>query len=378
MKLPFSAKRYLALTGDSESTMLAEVSKTPSGATQLHILAKTDSAITAEVTIPRLLAGAGNLHGRVSMALPLAFFEVTTVSIPILPDGAVGKALPYHLAKALPKPLNEFIYDWQITGRFKDRLQVTVYLFPAGLFQKIRREFTRKQLEFAFFEPDVFAAFTFLFQEKMLPQNEAALCVLLWQDSISLAVYEKDKLPLIRTVKAIQPQGEISLHPEVDIELPSSEIPKPADDLIIFDEDQPHSNEHIDTASILADFSVLTAKTAMRPEDNSSTPKPNTDATHRKTQEETVFAATDNATWPDYLHKIPLEILRTRDYYASIQKGAAIRNIFVGGADSFWSEFLESSNNLLGAQCKSLTATTGGPDCSPLLHVLALGTGARW
>ncbi len=375
MKLPFSNKRYLALTGDSESTMLAEVSKAPSGAAQLHILAKTDTAITADVTIPRLLAGAGNLHGRVSMSLPLAFFEVLTTSIPILPDGAVGKALPYHLAKALHKPLNEFIYDWQITGRFKDRLQVTVYLFPAGVFHKIRREFIRKQIELSFFEPDVFAAYTFLFQEKMLPPNEAAMCVLLWQDSISLAVYEKGKLPLIRTVKALQPEGDVSLYPLVDIELPSSSMPELTDDLLIFDEDQPHSEENIDTASILADFSVLTSKEAAHP-GTETTPSPNLEAIALSSEE--AVTDTDSTPWSDYLHKIPLEIMRTRDYYASIQKGTTIRNIFVGGADAFWSELSESSNNLLGAQCKSLTATTGSPDCSPLLHVLALGTGARW
>ena len=372
MKLPFSARRYLALTGDSQSTMLAEVSKTPSGAAQIHILAQTDSAITAEVTIPRLLAGVGNLHGLVSLALPLAFFEVITTGIPVMPDGAVGKALPYHLAKALHRPLNEFIYDWQITGRFKDRLQVTVYLFPAGVFHKIRREFSRKQIEISFFEPDVFAAFTFLFQEKMLQANEASLCVLLWQDSLSLAVYEKGKLPLIRTVKAAQPLGEISLQQPLDIELPASteELPEQTDDLLILDEeDQPHSDEHIDTASILADFSVLTSKEAARP---GTASMPATAAVRPSSEE------ADSATWSDYLHKIPLEILRTRDYYASIQKGATIRNIFVGGADAFWQELSESSNNLLGVQCKSLTATTGSPDCSPLLHVLALGTGARW
>ena len=376
MKLPFSTKRYLALTGDSESTMLAEVTKTSSGAAQLHILAKTDSAITADVTIPRLLAGVGNLHGLVSMSLPLAFFEVITTSISVMPDGAVGKALPYHLAKTLHRPLNEFIYDWQITGRFKDRLQVTVYLFPAGMFHKIRREFARKQIELSFFEPDVFAAFTFLFQEKMLPPNEAAMCVLLWQDSISLAVYEKGKLPLIRTVKALQPQGEISLEPQINIELPSSPMPELTEDLLIFDEEQPHSDENIDTASILADFSVLTSKEPARPGTGFS-PAPNA-AAITTSAEETASAATDSATWVDYLHRIPLEILRTRDYYASIQKGTAIRNIFVGGADAFWTELSESSNNLLGVQCKSLTATTGGPDCSSLLHVLALGTGARW
>ncbi|MBA3004810.1 MAG: hypothetical protein FP813_13340 [Desulfurivibrio sp.] len=374
MKLPFSTKRYFALTGDSESTMLAEISKGSSGAAQLRILAKTDSAITADVTIPRLLAGADNINGLVSMSLPLAFFEVITTSIPVMPDGAVGKALPYHLAKALHRPLNEFIYDWQITGRFKDRLQVTVYLFPAGLFHKIRREFTRKQIEISFFEPDVFAAFSFLFQEKMLSPNEANLCVLLWQDSISLAVYEKGKLPLIRTVKASQPEEEISLQSLVDIDLPSSsELPDLSDDLLILDEDQTHpentGDEHIDTASILADFSVLSSKGGAR----TGAESPSSTTADFAPPEEA-----DSTSWPDYLPRIPLEILRTRDYYASIQKGATIRNIFVGGADAFWQELSESSNNLLGVQSKSLTATTGTPDCSPLQHVLALGTGARW
>ena len=374
MKLPFNTKKHLALTGDSQGTMLAEVLKGPSGTAQLHLIAKTDSPITAEVTIPRLLAGVGNLHGRVSMALPLAYFEMITTSIPVIPDGAVGKALPYHLAKALHRPLNEFIYDWQITARFKDRLQVTVYLFPAGMFHKIRREFTRKQIDLSFFEPDVFAAYTFLFQEKMLPPNESSLCVLLWQDSISLAVYEKGKLPLIRTVNVLQPQGEINFQSPANIALPlSDDLPRLTDDLLILDQDQPHSDEQIDTASILADFCVLPSKEAARP-GTESTPSPSPAATPSSPEE----AATDIATWADYLHRIPLEILRTRDYYASIQKGTAIRNIFVGGADAFWTELTESSNNLLGTQCKSLTATAGGPDCSPLLHVLALGTGARW
>lgn len=369
MKLPFTNKSYFALTGDSERTMLAEISKGPTGTAQLHVLATTDSPITADVTIPRLLAGVGSLHGLVSMALPLTFFEVITTSIPVMPDGAVGKALPYHLAKALHQPLNEFIYDWQITGRFKDRLQVTVYLFPAGVFQKIRREFTRKQLKVSFFEPDVFAAFTFLFQEKMVPANDASLCVLLWQDSISLAVYEKGKLPLIRTVKAQQPQGEICLQSPMDIELPSAAaVPELTDDLLILEEEKPHFDEQVDTASILADFSILSSK-----ETTGSKSEPSSLAVSASSPEES-----DTTSWADYLHRIPLEILRTRDYYASVQKGAAIRNIFVGGADGFWPELLESSNNLLGTQCQSLTATTGTPDCSPLLHVLALGTGARW
>jgi hypothetical protein len=372
MKLPFSSKRYLALTGDNQSTMLAEVSKTPSGAAQLNILAKTDSAITTDVTLPRLLAGAGNLHGRVSMSLPLDFFEVITASVPVMPDGAVGKALPYHLAKALTRPLNEFIYDWQITARFKDRLQVTVYLFPAALFHKIRKEFARKQLEISFFEPDLFAAFTFLFQEKMLLPNETSLCVLLWQESISLAVYEKGKLPLIRTVKALQPQGELNLCPPVDIALPAStQLPEPADELVIFDEEPPHSDEHIDTASILADFCVLPSKESAWQKSGSSASS-RADAVTPPPEE------ADSATWSDYLHRIPLEILRTRDYYASIQKGAAIRNIFVGGGDAFWAELSENSNHLLGTQCKSMTASFGTPNCSPLLHLLALGTGARW
>ena len=121
---------------------------------------------------------------------------------------------------------------------------------------------------------------------------------------------------------------------------------------------------------------MLTSKEAARPGAGFS-PATNA-AAITPSADEATLGATDSASWADYLHRIPLEILRTRDYYASVQKGTTIRNIFVGGADAFWSELTESSNNLLGVQCKSLTATTGGPDCSPLLHVLALGTGARW
>lgn len=377
MKLPFNRKSYLALTGDSRSAMLAEISKTPSGAAQLHILARTDSALTEDVTLPRLLAGAGNLKGRISLVLPLSFFELVTTNIPLMPDGAVGKALPYHLAKALNTPLNEFTYDWQITGRFRDRLQVTVYLFPAGVFQKIRREFTRQQVELSFFEPDVFAAFAFLFQEKKISPSETTLCVLLWQDSISLAVYEKGKLSLTRTVKSLQPQGEITLTPQTDPGMPSPARPETADNPRILEADQPQGSEHIDTASILADFCVLTTSAeAARPqteppaEEEAEAPAP--------APEKPAAAETDRLTWADYLNSIPLEIMRTRDYYASIQKGAAIRNIFIGGADAFWPELSASCSSLLGIPCKSLTAAAEGQECAPLLQVLALGTGARW
>ncbi|MFA7382156.1 MAG: hypothetical protein WC001_01760 [Desulfurivibrionaceae bacterium] len=375
LNLPFGQKNYLALTGDSQNSMLATIARSRSGAANLRILARTDSAITAEVAIPRLLAAAGSIKGQVSMTLPLAFFELVNLSIPAMPDGSVGKALPYHLARSLGSPLNEFTYDWQITGRFKDRLQITVYLFPVGIFHKIRREFARKQLELAFFEPDVFSAFAFLAQENMLSENEASLCVLLWQDSISLAVYEKGKLPLARTVKAPQPQGEINLQaPEQ--QTPQA-MPEPDDELLIFEQTPQPDRDHLDTTSILADFCVLTTAPAADQSQAGSPAAAKTEDIAASLDESETGETTGNS-WAEYLNNIPLEIMRTRDYYASIQKGGTIKNIFVGGADDFWPEFTEACGSLLGLKCKPLTVAGAGEDAPSLLQVMAIGTGARW
>jgi len=378
LTLPFGPKSYLALTGDSQCAMLASVKRSPSGAADLRILAQTDSPVTEEVAIPRLFAGAGSIRGRVSLTLPLSFFELVSLSIPIMPDGAVGKALPYHLAKSLSSPLNEYTYDWQITGRFKDRLQLTVYLFPIATFHKIRREFSRKQMEIAFFEPDVFSAFAFLAMGKSLPAEDASLCALLWPDSISLAVYEKGRLCLSRTVHSSRPQGEFALPAAPSLDDTKHEMPQAENELLVLDQGQNMGSSPADPTGILAEFCVLTTPAA------TGNPEPETELFSESETatspalEHTGSETQPGASWAEYLSSIPLEIMRTRDYYAAIQKGGAIRNVFLGGADAFWPELSESCDSLLGIKCKSLAAADGSAGEAPLLSALAIGAGARW
>lgn len=408
MQWPLGKKSLLVLTGDNEGTLLAEVSKGPGGRAKFRLLAETDSPISADVTLPRLLAEAGSAKGPLAMALPTALFETAVVNLPLLPDGAVGKALPYHLAKAINKPINDFIYDWQITGRFKDRLQVTAYLFPAPLFQKARRELLKNQIEITFFEPDVFAAFAFLDLEKILPPTETSLCLLLWPDSFSLAVCEKGALPLVRTVRTSRPHGppnQESPAIEKEIPMPTVDHPEPqrskaesateesevqllipdstatpgsppqagaeSDEQIMILSDQvaaePQASSlfFADSDDILAGFSLL-----------SSDPDQTTTAAAEEASPKPASAETNS--WPDYLQRISLEILRTRDYYASIQKGAPIKNIFIGGAESFWPELQVRVEESLGMSCRLLCSANQEATCPPLRQILAIGTGARW
>ena len=360
---PFGKKRYLALTGDSRCALLTEVSRTPSGDALPRLLARTDNPITSDVALPRLLAAAGDVRGLVSLSLPLAFFETATVTLPSMPDAVVGRALPYHLAKAIHSPLDNVVYDWQITGRQKDRLQVTVYLFPAGIFQKLRRELLRKEAQLAFFEPDVFSAFAYLGQGKSLPLEDATLCALIWPDSVSLAVHEKNRIPLARVVREEQPSIAFQTEPlEEEIALPTAEK---EEELIILEEESspepPSAASSRDADSILADFAILSAG-----------------ASPTETLEEKTRSTASPGSWPDYLQRIILEIMRTRDYYASVQKGASVRNIVVAGANGFWPEFAAQARELLGTEPVPFASPAATTDDHPLLDILARGAGARW
>ncbi|MFZ5774321.1 MAG: hypothetical protein ACOY3Z_02390 [Thermodesulfobacteriota bacterium] len=358
---PFGKKRYLALTGDNRSAMLTEIQRGPVGEALPRLLASTDDPLTSDVALPRLLAAAGNIPGLVALSLPLSFFETVSVSLPLMPDAAVAKALPYHLAKAVNAPLESFVYDWQINGRQKDRLQIVVYLFPSAIFQRLRREFLRKEAQLAFFEPDVFSVFAFLAQTKRLVVEEATLCALLWQDSVSLAVHEKNRLPLARVVREQQPLTPFQLPIEDTISPAADAIPE--EELLILEEEPAAPVEPVhDTDALLADFAILSANASLESVPASqAAPTPQTPS-----------------SWTDYLHQVILEIMRTRDYYASVQKGAAIRHIVVGGADPFWNQLAVQGKDLLATDFIPLQAPSGAATRQPLLDVLAIGAGARW
>ncbi len=355
-------KRTFAITGNSQYTILAEVRKNHAGQPVLNPLAQTDDSLLSDVTMPRLLTEAGNIHGKVAIALPLTFFEVVAVNLPQMPDGAVAKALPYHLSKAISKPLNEYIYDWQITTRHRDRLQVTVYLFPAESFHKLRGTLSRQQLDITSLEADVFAAFAYLERTKRLNEGEATLCALIWPQSISFAVYDNRYLTLVRTLDTEQPDLG-ALHTEEEEEQVIEESTKEEDDLLISYADSEESN------ALLADFQILTSEPGSEKESMVQS------ETGDKPQQE--LSAPKN--WSSYLELINLEIMRTRDYYASVQKGASIKRAFIGGAENFWQELVASSAEVTDLEFEQLCDdSTLAKDSEAIFQAMGTGTGARW
>lgn len=350
MALSLLKKRHFTLTSSDNACFLGEVSRSPVGTAALTIHARTDTPLTNEVAAPRLLSTLSNLRGEVSLAVPLHFLEIVSIALPAMPDAAVGKALPYHLAKAVNRPLSDFIYDWQIVERHRDRLQVTVYLFPAARFHALRAEFSRKHLDIKYLEADVFAAFSLLARENRLRPDTATLCALIWQNSISLAVYENTLLTLVRTVSASQPQGTPNLTAQAEPEAHRAEAPAPAS----------HPLENGEEDSLLAGFDILSA--AQTPHEEAAPAAAATPA---------------DATWTDYLQHIGLEIMRTRDYYASVVKGGTIKRAVIGGAESFWPALQRWGRTSLELELEPLTTLPETADCPPMLQAIAIGTGTR-
>ncbi|MEW6593273.1 MAG: hypothetical protein AB1413_00205 [Thermodesulfobacteriota bacterium] len=353
MALPLFNRRLFTLTSSENACFFGEVTRSAVGTPALTIHARTDTPITSEVAAPRLLSTISTLRGEVSLAVPLHFLEIVAIALPAMPDGAVGKALPYHLAKAVSRPLSDYIYDWQIVERHRDRLQVTVYLFPAARFQSLRAEFARKHLTIKYMEADVFAAFALLARENRLRPDTATLCALIWNNSISLAVYEKNLLTLVRTVSATKPQGA----PTPGHGEEPSRPPAP-----LTESTAPATRHPLDSGeedSLLAGFDILSGATAA--------PSP---------------AAPDDAppmdtSWADYLQHIGLEIMRTRDYYASVVKGGAIKRAVVGGAEAFWPALQRWGRTSLELELEPLTTLPETADCPPMLQAIAIGTGTR-
>ncbi len=373
MRLKLHKKNTYSLACDHNKTLLTESVKA-SSSYGLRTIARTDGSLKDEKTLPRLLSTTSAPKADVSVALPLSFFEVVSLPLPVMPDEAINRALPYYLSKAIDKPLTSFVYDWQITQRQKNQLQLTVYLFPASTFRQFEEELTNKQLELAYFEADIFAAYAYLACTNQLQENETSICAIIWPEDISLAVYENKILTLVRSVSIPQPlipfsptieepiSGEL---PHIDEEQPSMVNEPQADGLILFDE--PGDD------SILAEFDLFSLdKPAFTAEES-------TDVENNEPEipadEQTV--ALSIQSWSDYLQNINLEIMRTRDYHASIIKGNAINKIYISGAEPFWKDLEEISKSSLGLEIQALGSASPNDEISSTLNTICLGTGIR-
>lgn len=369
-------KRSFALSGTMERTILTEIIReTSTSEPTVQIIATAEGSPDQEVTIHRLLSSLPDVHGVVSVALPLHFFEIVSVSIPVMPEEAIGKALPYHLAKTLAKPLPDFIYDWQLNRRNKDNLEITACLFPAATFNTLRAELAHKQLEIKYLEPDVFAAFAYLDLTGRLPFDQTTLCTLIWPGYSSHAVYEKGKLKMLRSVPCAQPPspypaGQEIAGPDGPEESPPAKSEKvsagPGAD--IFGRDG-------DNNSIFADFSL----SAVENEVLSTSPAAEFTAPESAREEEHGQSASSlpAADWHEYINNLGLEIIRTTDFYGLILKGSNIKHFFLGGGDEFNLELNSVTKSAIGLESERLYRHEWSQDMPAPLEAICIGTGAR-
>ena len=358
-------ENYLALTGDCQTTYLTRLNKTKSHLPKLDVLAMTAGSLDVDVTLPRLLAGASGARGNVALSLPLSCFEVLILTIPKIPDEAVAKTLPYHLAKNLDCPLSDFIYDWQITRRHQETLHISVYLYPAAAFHRFNQELTRHNLPIKFFEADVFSAFSYLEQQRRLSTNDAVVCVLIWANSISFAVYENQTIVLSRTVQLLQPESSFEADMEKSAEtLIPEESPGPLeeDSGILELEDETD-------ISIFSDFNLLR-------EDNEEALELEAGMLDEEKVDEIepeVKTTDSREGWDVYIQKLNLEIMRTRDYYTSVVKGSAIKTVIVGGDEKIWDRLRTEIKQSLDVRVEALSSPEITTQCPPLFNVVGLG-----
>ncbi|HIJ91729.1 MAG: hypothetical protein OEV91_06685 [Desulfobulbaceae bacterium] len=385
MQLSFKQRKRYVYCGDSSSCLLAEVARNKEGKPLLKNIAVGDGPPTCPGTLRRLLSQASPTVGKVAMVLPLQFFEIVNLSLPMLPEEAVGRTLPYHLSKAVDKPLSDYIYDWQITKRQKEQMQVVVYLFSAGKYRILAEEFRKHQLETVFFEADVFAAFAFLDLAGKLEAEAATLCVIVWPDSLSLAVCEDGRVELARTVDLPRPEsnpaaadgaphlaegeGEATEEAGVD-EVAGGH----GEELLSPEAGAGYGNTVAEANAILAGFDIFPTQ-ADQPQHGRG-PVVRGEGGPLEMQIAKLPPAPPTP-WDAYLEAINIEIMRTRDYHSSVVKGKKIKSYYVLGAEDFFGKL---SNLVLGAtgeEVKMVLEQAAGRNGNAILQVVGVGVATR-
>ncbi len=361
IQMPFFKKKQYALTGDSNWSMIGEKIIGPTGQLSLQTLSWAKNSLDSEETVHHLLAGGNFKKSEVSITLPLNFFETVALTINKIPDEAVGRVLPYHLSKNFEEDLGDFIYDWLITKRQKETLQITVFLFPKKAFTTINNILTHYKLSCISLEPDIFAVTAYLEKSQRLAQDEATLCAMLWANSMSIMVYDNETLPLARNIDLTQP-GNLPLDtPQPEI-APAETQSTPEDE-----EKAPQA----DPNAILADFLVMTKESDT---EKSSLPAAQTDDGEA---ERPAVIHPQSASWDNYCSLVGLELMRTRDYFNSIIKGNPIKTVIIGGAELFWDKLAPDIEESLNSKVEAIIDMDIALKTSPSLTAMGIGSLCR-
>lgn len=314
----------------------------------VSVIARTIKEPDERFDISAIMAGSGRKRGKVTLVMPLQSFELVSITVPPVGREAIAKMLPYSLSKVLDKSVSEYIYDWQVAQTFKDRHELNVFLYSAPKFEEYRSHLMARQKEIAWFEADVFAACSYISSFVMKSSEEAFLCVLMWSGSISLAVFENNRVALVRCVDVTMPEGSPTSKAEVfreqellgesdeDLERGEEDLVMaffPADEEPLVEAGELAADTQPSTSfrdggidDVLAGFGLQVTSST---EDD--TPFVPGEVEFRLETEEV-----EVDLWREYLDTLSLEIMRTMDYHTSVLKGTAIQELFLGGAEGFF------------------------------------------
>ncbi len=318
MRLGLKKQRRYALVGLNYKTAFSE--RVDGGGyphTPIKILSSVQQGIDEITIVQDLLTGSCPLKGEVYISLSLDHFEVINLSINKIPDETVGKVLPFHLEKALDEPIDDFIYDWQITKHKRDSLAVSVILFPRAAYERICHDFKEYKLECKVLEPDVYSATVYLEQNKRLGEMDVRIVMLVYGSSISIAVYEKGKFAMIRPITLSQPDEPFDSvsHGEQRVDSENNDHEQPHKDVL---SDSINYNQDLKKGEdLLADFLISTKEIDESNSEMSELVGEEADADQNEN------------LWQEYLNHIRLELMRTRDYYNSMIKGDPITGVVV-------------------------------------------------
>ncbi|HCC54775.1 MAG TPA: hypothetical protein DEQ20_07620 [Desulfobulbaceae bacterium] len=390
--------RLYVFTGNDQLSLLVEIDQPGNPRSPLKVLGQTDTSPIADVSLPRLLTTAGSLRGNLAVVLPLHFFETVSVSLPAIPDGAIAQALPYQLAKLLPRPISDYIYDWQVTERLRDSLQLTVYLYNAKDFEKIKASLPSGRIEVKYLEADIFAACALLEKEQRLSTDHASLIVLIWQDNISLAVYDHNRLALVRTIQVTQPSFASEDAPLTQPESTTKQagIAQTNDTPLTAATSVPLTD--ISESEILLDLNAgdslpspdptaAAANTVASDDDTELimagwdifNPGADDNEPHSPLAPSSKTGTTVKYPRKNYCRQVVLEIMRTRDYYVSVMKGRPINQIYLGSNDDLRQELKADNVEFLGLDLLPLyeEKDLNAESFPSLLRALTLGVGIR-
>lgn len=377
------------LCAGEKTSILASLKLSSDNVTPINVLATAEREENNYIDAGALIAGSGRKKGEIALVLPLKDFDIINVTVPPVPREAVARMLPYNLSKVLHSPVSDYIYDWQVAQIFKDRHELAVYLFPVAHYNSIKQSFLARQKEIMWFEPDVFSACAYLESLKLDLLNETVLVMLIWQTSVSIAVYENESIVLVRSVDLTLPEGTPEEEKErlnnekkekeeaeelakiVKAETAVKEIDVESGEVeLVLDIENPVEDKMSDPFQSLESDSILAGFDLQQGGDDPAIPGEQVTEVHQEIVEGIVA---QKPVWSEYIQSLTLEIARTGDYHLSVLKGKRVGQVFIGGGEIFFDELNKEISESQSVDVSPFPPSKIEAECDPSIAALCLG-----